>query len=372
MREGKFDWTPEATRAFELIKEKLTVAPIFILLDFSLPFELHYDAFKLGIDGVLSQQGCPVAFYSEKLAGARGRYSMYDIEFYAINQTIKHWRQYLIHREFVLFTDHDALRHLDSQANVSARHAAWISYLYQFTFVIKHQSGKTNRVADTLSRRHSLLTTMHSTVLSFASFADLYPTDLFFSRILVEAEQGTHGDYTVQDEFLFLGLRLYVPECSLRLKIISELHNEGHIGRDTTLQLVVDSHFWRTLRRDIERFVESCRTCQLGKVKASNAGLYLPLPIPTQLWSDVSMDFLLGLPRTQRGHDSIFLVIDRFSKMAHFIACKKNTDDVLLLCSSEKYIVYTAFRRLLFQIVIHDFLVTSSGLCENCWVRPLT
>lgn len=123
-----------------------------------------------------------MAFYSEKLAGARGRYSTYDVEFYAIVQAIKHWRHYLVHREFVLFTDHDALRHLDSQAKVSARHAAWISYLQQFTFAIRHQSGKTNRVADALSRRHGLLTTLHSTVPGFAVFADLYPTDPFFSR----------------------------------------------------------------------------------------------------------------------------------------------------------------------------------------------
>ncbi|XP_056858293.1 uncharacterized protein LOC130507621, partial [Raphanus sativus] len=231
------------------------------------------------IGAVLSQQGRLVAFYSEKLAGARGRYSTYDVEFYAVVQAIKHWRHYLVHREFVLFTDHDALRHLDSQAKVSSRHASWIAYLQQFTFSIKHQSGKTNRVADALSRRHVLLTTMHT-------------------------------------------------KCSLRLEIIRELHTEGHVGRDRTLHLVSISYFWPSLRKDVERFVERCHICQKAKGRASNAGLYLPLPVPTQPWTDVSMDFVLGLPRTQRGHDSIFVVVDRFSKMAHFIPCKKTTDAV--------------------------------------------
>lgn len=129
MRDGKFEWTPEAAHAFELIKEKLTTAPILVLPNFSIPFELHCDASKLGIGAVLSQLGRPVAYYSEKLAGARGRYSTYDVKFYAIVQAIKHWRHYLVHREFVLFTDQDVLRHLDSQAKVSARHAGWISYL---------------------------------------------------------------------------------------------------------------------------------------------------------------------------------------------------------------------------------------------------
>lgn len=122
-----------------------------VLPDFDLTFELHCDASKLGIGAMLSQQGRPVAYYSEKLAGARGRYSTYDVEFYAIVQAIKHWRHYLVHIDFVLFTDHDALRHLDSQAKVSSRHATWIAFLQQFTFVIRHQSGKTNRVADALS-----------------------------------------------------------------------------------------------------------------------------------------------------------------------------------------------------------------------------
>ena len=250
------------------------------------------------------------------------------MEFYAIVQAIKHWRHYLVHREFVLFTDHDALRHLDSQAKVSSRHASWIAFLQQFTFSIRHQSGKTNRVADALSRRHGLLTTMHTSVSGFASFADLYESDPFFGRIFREVQQGLQSDFTLQDGFLFKGLRLCVPECSLRLQIIRELHHEGHVGRDRTLQLVVTSYFWPSLRRDVERYVERCRTCQLAKGKASNAGLYLPLPIPTQPWTDVSMDFVLGLPRTQRGNDSIFVVVDRFSKMAHFIPCKKTTDAV--------------------------------------------
>ena len=251
-----------------------------------------------------------MAYFSEKLTGARSRYSTYDMEFYAIIQAIKHWKHYLCHRDFVLFTDHDALRHLDSQVKVSARHATRIAFLQQFTFSIKHQCGKLNRVANALSRRHCLLTTMFNSVTGFASFGELYVTDPYFARIWIEVQNGLHRDFTLQDGFLFKGNQLCIPDCSLRLRILDELHSEGHVGRDRTLQLVTERYFWPTLRRDVERYIERCRACQQAKGKASNTCLYLPLPTPTQPWTDISMDFVLGLPRTQRGNDSIFVVVD--------------------------------------------------------------
>lgn len=328
MKGTSFQWTPEAAIAFETIKQKLVSAQILALPDFSVVFELHCDACKLGIGAVLSQQGRPVAFFSEKIAGSRARYSTYDVEFYAIVQAIKHWRHYLFHQEFILYTDHDALKHLGSQEKISARHASWIAYLQQFTFVIKHQSGRTNKVADALSRRHTLLATSEASVMGFSSFAELYPLDPFFGPIWTLLQQGRHPDFLIQDGFLFRDTKLCIPSCSWRLKIIQELHGEGHMGRDRTLQLVTESYFWPSVRRDVARFVERCVVCHLSKGTANNGGLYMPLPVPTQPWTDISMDFVLGLPRTQRGHDSIFVVVDRFSKMAHFIPCKKTTDAV--------------------------------------------
>ena len=197
MKGTTFAWTPKAAAAFELIKMKLTTAPVLIFPDFSEMFELHCDASKLGIGAVLSQQSRLVAFYSEKLSGARSRHSTYDVEFYAVVQSIRHWRHYLVHCDFVLFTDHDALKHLDSQVKVSARHASWIAYLQQFTFTIRHKSGKLNRVADALSRRHVLLTMLHASVPALSCFSELYESDPFFTSVLLDVKAGSNSDYTL-------------------------------------------------------------------------------------------------------------------------------------------------------------------------------
>ena len=220
MKASKFLWTTEATKAFNQIKEKLTTAPILALPDFSQPFELHCDASKIGIGAVLSQNGKPVAYFSEKLSGSKLNYSTYDLEFYAIICALKHWSSYLAYHEFVLYSDHDALKHINSQDKLSSRHAIWAAYIQQFSFVIKHKSGALNRVADALSRRTSLLITMQTKVLGFDLFRELLSSDPYFGPIMDDVATRKRFDFLIHDGFLFKGNQLCIPDSSLRLRVI--------------------------------------------------------------------------------------------------------------------------------------------------------
>ncbi|GAA0164640.1 hypothetical protein LIER_20231 [Lithospermum erythrorhizon] len=123
MKGTKFTWTPEASTAFEEIKVRLTTALVLVLPDFSQPFELHCDASGVGIGVILSQRGRPVTYFNEKLNGSKLNYSTYDVEFYAVVRALKHWSSYLAYNEFVLISNHEALKHLHIQDKLSARHA---------------------------------------------------------------------------------------------------------------------------------------------------------------------------------------------------------------------------------------------------------
>ena len=73
------------------------------------------------------------------------------------------------------------------------------------------------------------------------------------------------------------------------------------------------------MQNDLRKFVETCVICQQVKGTSTNQGLYQPLPIPSRPWQAISMDFVMGLPTKKQGYDNIFVVVDYFSKMAHFI-----------------------------------------------------
>jgi len=86
------------------------------------------------------------------------------------------------------------------------------------------------------------------------------------------------------------------------------------------------SGLWAHMKREIQKYCASCLTCLHAKSNAMPTGMYTPLPVASTPWEDISMDFILRLSRTSRAVDSILVVMDRFSKMAHFIPCHKVDD----------------------------------------------
>jgi hypothetical protein len=260
---------------------------------------------------------------------------MYDKEFYAIIQALKKWRYYLIPKEFVLYSDNHASQFMSQQDKMNQKHVKWVEYMQNFTFMIKHISGTANKVAETLSRKCLLLQEFRVKTLGFENLKDMYADDVDFGEAYEAAEnpvlrdRSPWVDFLIQDGLLFKGNKLCIPDCSMRENLVREKHNgglAGHFGHDKTFAKLSESYFWPGMLAYEKRFVDRCRICQHAKGRKQNIGLYQPLPILERPWDAISMDFVLGLPRTQRGVDSIFVVVDRFSKIAHFISCHKTSD----------------------------------------------
>jgi len=177
---------------------------------------------------------------------------------------------------------------------------------------------------------------MQVEVLSFDRLKGTYTPcpdfSIIYSHLSVE-NRNYHVNFVIHDGFLFRGSKLCIPKLSFRDFLVWEMHAKGlagHLGKDRTITLVAIHFYWTSLKRDVDCIVSQCRTSQLAKTKRHNIGLYTPFPIPHALWKDISIDFVLGLPRTSCGLDSILVVVDRSSKMARFITYSK-TDDASLI-----------------------------------------
>jgi hypothetical protein len=107
----------------------------------------------------------------------------------------------------------------------------------------------------------------------------------------------------LQDGLLYCANKLCVPASSVRLLFLLEAHGGdlmGHFGVKKIEDVLATHFFWPKMRRDMERYVSRCTTCNKAKSRLNPHGLYVPLSVPSVTWEDISMDIVLGLPRTKR------------------------------------------------------------------------
>jgi hypothetical protein len=98
----------------------------------------------------------------------------------------------------------------------------------------------------------------------------------------------------------------------------------GHFGVEKIVAVLQKYFYWPNLRQDVEKYIRSCTACAIDKLTIKKQGFYTLLPTPSQPWESISMDYMSGLPSTKHGNDCVFVVVNRFLKMAIMAACKKN------------------------------------------------
>jgi hypothetical protein len=254
------------------------------------------------------------------LHGPSLNYSTYDKEFYALVRVLQTWQHYLWSKEFVIYSDHESLKYLKGQATLNKHHAKWIEFIESFPYIIKHKKGKDNVIADALSRCYTMLSQLSHKIFGLETIKRLYATDLEFKDAFENCREGrTWQKILLREGLLYRANKLCVPASSIRLLLLQEPNGGGlmgYFGVKKMEDMLATHFFWPRMQRDVERYVSRCTTCNKAKSRLNPHGLYMPLPIPRAPWENISMDFVLGLPRTKRGRDSVFMVVDRFSKIA--------------------------------------------------------
>ena len=162
-----------------------------------------------------------------------------------------------------------------------------------------------------------------------ADFLDQVRTATIEDSVALEIKKRADDDkFKVEGDLLYFEERLYIPKGPTRLRVLQSRHDfpaAGHFGYNKTLELISRDFWWPQMWKDVKEFVLSCDICSRSKNPRHRPyGLLQPLPIPHRPWSSVSMDFITDLPPSN-SFDSIFVVVDRLTKMAHFIPCKKTS-----------------------------------------------
>ncbi|GJV16209.1 putative nucleotidyltransferase, ribonuclease H [Tanacetum coccineum] len=358
MRKGeKFVWTDERQESFEELKRRLVSAPILTLPSGSGGFQIYSDASKKGLGCVLMQHGKVIAYASRQLKPYEVNYPTHDLELAAVVFALKIWRHYLYGEACDIFTDHKSLKYIFTQRELNMRQRRWLELLKDYDTNIQYHPGKANVVADALSRKSGMIACFDSIILHDLERLDVelcvrgsggywasmrIESNLMLQikeaqrddgelwAIVQNVEDGKHTEFSVDDDgVVWFEDRLCVPnDQALREKVMTEAHSSPftiHPGSTKMYRDLKQYFWWNGMKQDVATFVSKCMTCQQVKIEHQRAsGLLQPLEIPMWKWDEISMDFVTGLPTTQKRHDAIWVVVDRLTKSAHFLPIRKN------------------------------------------------
>ncbi|GJW91986.1 ty3-gypsy retrotransposon protein [Tanacetum coccineum] len=318
-------------KAFQDLKARLSEAPILGLPNFEEMFIVEADASDVGIGAVLMQNGKPLSYFSRKLGPRMRLATTYQKELFAIVEAVYKWRQYLLGNRFTIRTDHRSLKELMQQVIQTPLQQKYVQKLMGFDFAIEYKTSATNLVADALSRVYDEADDVIAAFMALSQplvslVDDLRKENETLDEFKVihqkrERKEVLDGFRREQGMILFHDRYFIGAESKLKELLLSEFHNmsmAGHSGVKKMLVGMSTLFYWKGMRKSIEDFICKCLVCQQTKYSMqAPAGLLQPLPTPSRVWEDVSMDFITGLP-VYKGLSVILVVVDRFTKYAHF------------------------------------------------------
>ena len=381
-KEAEWVWDVDCQRAFDSIRKSLMEAPVLAIANHDKPFYVVCDASDFAIGCALMQRDEDdherVIFYqSRQLKPAERNYPVHDKELLAMKYALVKFRIYLLgDKPFIVYTDHASLRTAVHSPHLSQRMARWLSFFAEYNFSVEHKPGRFNVIADALSRRpdyelDEAATASSTTVSTIASpLGDAIkaaysrdkdvtrlinclkgdPSDNKLMQSLLPSHRASLHRYALHEDLLMYravnddNYRVVVPDDhDLKLRIMFEYHDaplSGHRGREKTYLTLSRDLYWPNQYKFVRKYIRACEVCQRVKSTQTSRAPLLPLPVPTECWNSVSMDFIFGLPKDDGGNTGILVFVDRFSKMVHLAA----VPDTIDAAGSARVFMDTVFR----------------------------
>ncbi|KAI3681174.1 hypothetical protein L6452_35959 [Arctium lappa] len=331
----KFEWTEVQEKAFRTLQRKLCETPILSLPEGSEDFVVYRDASKMGLGCVLMQRGKVIAYASRQLKIHEKNYPTHDLELAAAVFALKLWRHYLYGTKCTLYTDHKSLKYVFDQKELNMRQMRWLELLKDYDCELLYHPGKANVVADALSRKdysESIRATLSriELVSSLVEKIKTYQVEALLEENLKDEVITKQQLLLTEDSRgvkLFNG-RVWVPKVGGNRELLLEDAHKSkysiHPGSTKMYRDLKLHYWWPVMKLDVARYVERCVTC--SQVKAEHQrpyGSLQSLEIPEWKWEHITMDCVTKLPKTLRGHDTIWVIVDRLTKSAHFLAMRE-------------------------------------------------
>ncbi|KAJ9544937.1 hypothetical protein OSB04_024644 [Centaurea solstitialis] len=335
-KDKKFIWGEKQEEAFQLLKHKLCNAPILALPEGTDNFVVYCDASHQGLGCVLMQNEKVIAYASRQLKIHENNYTTHDLELGAVVFALKIWRHYLYGTKCTIFTDHKSLQHILDQKMLNMRQRRWVELLNDYDCEIKYHPGKANVVADALSRKERVKPTRTramGVIVQTSLKSQIHEAQkeaLKANNLKKETLHKTEKEFEEKaDGVRYFKERIWVPKVDqLRKMIMDEAHQSKysiHPGSDKMYKGLKEHYWWPGMKKDIATYVSKCLT--YARIKAEHqkpSGLLQQPEILEWKWQQISMDFVTKLPKTKKGHDSIWVIVDRLTKSAHFLPIRES------------------------------------------------